>query len=96
MERPSAFFRGSELPRLLVLGVIMVAGWGLFVRFANRPPAQPEPPVTAGHNPEPIVADRSVEFESVTDRTPVEFRDNAAYALLLNARGAIRRPSWPR
>ena len=39
-------------------------------------------------NPEPIVADRSIEFETVTDRTPVGFRDNAAYALLLErARG---------
>ena len=35
-------------------------------------------------NPEPIVADRSVEFETVTDRTAVGFRDNAAYQLLLD------------
>jgi hypothetical protein len=88
VERTSAFFRGSELPRLLVLAVVMVAGWGLFLHFANRPPAALEPALTAGDNPEPIVADRSVEFESVTDRTPVEFRDNAAYAMLLKrARG---------
>lgn len=88
MERTSAFFRGSELPRLLVLAVVMVAGWGLFLHFANRPPAAPEPALTAGDNPEPVVADRSVEFESVTDRTPVEFRDNAAYAMLFKrARG---------
>ncbi len=39
----------------------------------------------ATEKPEPIVADRSVEFETVTDRTPVEFRDNAAYALLARA-----------
>ncbi|HEX3448588.1 MAG TPA: hypothetical protein VHS97_10070, partial [Isosphaeraceae bacterium] len=83
-----AFFRGSELPRLLVLAVVMVAGWGLFLNFANRQPDAVEPALTAGDNPEPIVADRSVEFESVTDRTPVEFRDNAAYAMLLKrARG---------
>jgi hypothetical protein len=88
VERASAFFRGSELPRLLVLAVVMVAGWGLFLNFANRQPAAVEPALTAGDNPEPIVADRSVEFESVTDRTPVEFRDNAAYAMLLKrARG---------
>jgi hypothetical protein len=83
VERPAAFFRGSELPRLLVLAVVMLAGWGLFLRFANRPPAAPEPVFTVGDNPEPIVADRSVEFESVTDRTPVEFRDSAAYEMLL-------------
>jgi hypothetical protein len=88
VERPSAFFRGSELPRLLVLAVIMAAGWALFLQFANRPPAVVEPDLVAGDNPEPIVADRSVEFESVTDRTPVDFRDNAAYAMLLKrARG---------
>jgi hypothetical protein len=88
VERPSAFFRGSELPRLLVLAVVMVAGWGLFLHFANRPPAPVEPALTAGDNPEPIVADHSVEFETVTDRTAVEFRDNAAYAMLLQrARG---------
>jgi hypothetical protein len=88
VERSASFFRGSELPRLLVLAVIMIAGWGLFVRFANRPPAPPEPALTAGDTPQPIVADRSVEFESVTDRTPVDFRDNAAYAMLLKrARG---------
>ena len=75
MERPSAFFRGSELPRLLVLAVIMAAGWALFLQFANRPPAVVEPDLIAGDNPEPIVVDRSVEFESVTDRTPVDFRD---------------------
>ena len=30
-----------------------------------------------------MVADRAVEFETVTDRTPMSFRDNAAYAYLL-------------
>jgi hypothetical protein len=34
-------------------------------------------------HPEPIERDHSIEFESVTDRTPMTFRDNAAYALLL-------------
>ncbi len=34
------------------------------------------------------MADQSVEFETVTDRTPLGFRDNAAYSLLLErARG---------
>ena len=50
----------------------------------------------ATEKPEPIVADRSIEFETVTDRTPVEFRDNAAYALLLRASAERNRPpSWP-
>jgi hypothetical protein len=82
------FFRGSELPRLLVLATIVVAGWTVFWRFAGQT-HQPEPAqVGATANPEPIVGDRSIEFETVTDRTPVGFRDNAAYALLLErARG---------
>ena len=35
MERPSGFFHGSELPRLLVLAVVMVVGWGLVWQFAT-------------------------------------------------------------
>jgi hypothetical protein len=83
-----AFFRGSELPRLLVLTVIMVVGWAFFWQFAAKE-LEPEPAeVVATANPEPIIADRSVEFETVTDRMPLGFRDNAAYALLLaRARG---------
>jgi hypothetical protein len=61
----------------------MVVGWALVWQFANRrpPPVEPEPAANA--KPEPVIADKSVEFETVTDRTPREFRDNAAYALLL-------------
>jgi hypothetical protein len=70
----------------------MVVGWGLFWKFANKPRQPVEAPVTAGEKPEPIVADRSVEFETVTDRSPVEFRDNAAYSLLL-ARARGKTPS---
>ena len=82
MERPSGFFQGSELPRLLILAIIMVVGWALVWHFARRlPPAEPELVATA--KPEPIVPDQSIEFETVTDRAPVAFRDNAAYALLL-------------
>jgi hypothetical protein len=88
VARTSGFFQGSELPRLLVLAAIMVAGWALVWHFASMLPEPAEPPLRSTEQPEPIVADRSVEFETVTDRTPVEFRDNAAYALLLaRARG---------
>jgi hypothetical protein len=91
MQRRATFFQGSELSRLLILLVIMVVGWGLFWRFAQDRPALEEPPVTVAGPPEPIVADRSEEFESVTDRTPMSFRDNAAYALLLE-RARTRSP----
>ncbi len=88
MERSSGFFRGSELPRLLVLAFVMVMGWGLFWQFAHKPPEAALPAVTVSDQPEPIVADHSVEFETVKDRAPVEFRDMAAYSLLLSrARG---------
>jgi hypothetical protein len=60
----------------------MVVGWALVWNFAKKLP-QPEPEMVATEKPEPVVADRSIEFETVKDRTPVEFRDNAAYALLL-------------
>jgi hypothetical protein len=66
----------------------MVVGWGVFWQYAHHLPDPGEPEQTVSGNPEPIVADRSVEFETVTDRTPIEFRDMAAYSLLLaRARG---------
>ena len=74
-------FRGSELPRLLMLGTVMVVGWGLVWRFANQRPQPAEPVARA--EPKPVVADHADEFETVTDRTPMSFRDNAAYAYLL-------------
>ena len=83
MERPSGFFQGSELPRLLILAVLMVAGWAFVWSFANKLPPPAEPDLVATEKPEPVVPDKSIEFESVTDRTPVEFRDSAARALLL-------------
>lgn len=62
----------------------MVVGWTLVWHFAQTRPQPVEPELTATVKPEPVVPDRSVEFETVTDRTPREFRDNAAYALLLD------------
>jgi hypothetical protein len=61
----------------------MVVGWVLFWNFTQKRLALAEPPLTATEKPEPIVADHSEEFETVTDRTPISFRDNAAYSLLL-------------
>jgi hypothetical protein len=72
----------------LILAAVMVVGWGVVWRYAHRPQEPVEPEVTASENPEPIVPDRSVEFESVKDQAPFSFRDNAAYSLLLaRARG---------
>ncbi|MDG3004102.1 hypothetical protein [Paludisphaera mucosa] len=84
MDRPSPFFRGSELPRLALLAAVALAGWGAVWYFANRPPGPaPEPPLRAGAPPVAVEPDRSEVFETVTDRTPMTFRDNAAYAYLL-------------
>jgi hypothetical protein len=84
VDRPPGFFQGSELPRLLFLAVIMVVGWALVWHFANKLPPATEPDFVATAKPEPVVPDRSVEFETVTDRTPTEFRDSAARSLLLD------------
>jgi hypothetical protein len=81
-------FRGSELPVLLILAALMVIGWGLVWYYAHHVPPPAEEVARATPRPEPVVPDRSPEFETVTDRTPMSFRDNAAYAHLLEkARG---------
>jgi hypothetical protein len=92
VERSSPFFRGSELPRLCVLAAVAFVGWGLFWYFARNPLGPEERVVTATEQPEPLIADRSVEFETVTDRTPMGFRDSAAYSLLLGRARALTHP----
>ncbi len=84
MARENAFFRGSELPRLLVLVVVLIAGVGLAVVFVGHRSRPEEPPLVVKGRPKPVVPDRSEEFESVVDRTPMSFRDNAAYKLLID------------
>jgi hypothetical protein len=83
VERPGTFFRGSELSRLLILAAIMVGGWVFAWNYFQKQPEPAEPPLQVAGKPEPVVADSSSQFESVTDRTPMSFRDNAAYSLLL-------------
>ncbi len=79
MPRGPSFFRGSELPRLLVLLVASwsPAGWWPGSTGKVRPAAKPAP--VSSRTTRPVVPDRSIEFESVTDRTPMSLRDNAAY-----------------
>ena len=84
MDRPSPFFRGSELPRLALLAALALAGWTAVWYFANhRPGPPPEPPLRAEAHPQAIEPDRSEVFETVTDRSAMSFRDNAAYSYLL-------------
>jgi hypothetical protein len=70
----------------------MVVGWGMVWHYSRKLPEVEEPPVTVSGKPEPIEADRSEAFETVTDRTPLSFRDSAAYALLLE-RARSRTPA---
>ncbi|QEH37434.1 hypothetical protein OJF2_60250 [Aquisphaera giovannonii] len=77
------FFRGGELGRLLLLAAIMVVGWAMVWQYGHARPQAEEPTPRAGAIPEPVAPDKATEFESVSDRTPLGFRDNAAYAYLL-------------
>lgn len=77
-------FRGSEIPFLLALAAIMVVGWGLVWQYLHQKPEPVEAhPARVDAHPEPVVPDGSPEFETVTDRTAMGFRDNAAYRYLL-------------
>jgi hypothetical protein len=83
-RRPSSLFRGSELPRLLLLAAIALAGWPMIVLFA-RPQAEDKPvgpPVTAA-SLTPVVPDDGVEFQALIDKAPIQARETAAYAALL-------------
>jgi len=88
MTRTAGIFRGAELSRLVVLAVIMIAGW-LYVWSYLQARTEPvDPPPAAGLPPSPIVSDPSPEFAGLRDKTPLSFRDTAAYATLLaRARG---------
>lgn len=81
---PGSLFRGNEFSRLLILLTIAVSGWTAVWYYLIRSPAEPEPEtLVAVARPEPIVADAAPEFETVTDKTVLSFRDSAAYAKLL-------------
>lgn len=83
MSKSESFFRGTELPRLLVLLVILIGGMVLlwnyvyFQRMAGEPEPVARVPIT------PIVPDRSPEFETVDDKTALRLRDMAAYRVLI-------------
>jgi hypothetical protein len=83
VERRGSLFRGSELPRLLILAALMIGGWVLAWNYIQKRPEPAESPLVVSGHPAAIVPDRSPEFESVTDRTPISLRDNAAFSVLL-------------
>jgi hypothetical protein len=79
-ERPGAFFRGGELRGLIVFAVVMAVGWPIILNYA-RPKAEPEPPRVVDNRP--LEPETGVAFQGLRDKQPIEFRDNAAYSLLL-------------
>ena len=78
-------FQGSELPRLVVLATIAATGCVVLWGYAGRGEKAPDPvEVVSGGPPPALEPDRSPEFETVTDKTSLTFRENAAYAKLLD------------
>lgn len=84
MSESGSFFRGSEMPRLLVLLAIVVVGWALVWQYLYHDAGPAEEPRPAANGPiAPVVPDASPAFETVRDKRPIEFRDTAAYEMLL-------------
>lgn len=78
------FFRGSELSRLLLLLTLAIIGWVIVWQYwIHRDLGPVEPVLLADEVPEPIKPDQGPEFQGVTDKTPIELRDMAAYVKLL-------------
>ena len=83
-RRPSTMFRGSELPRLLFLVAIVLAGWPMFLLFAGgrvEPKAPPAPELASALPP--VIPDDGIEFQALVDRRPMQVRENAAYSSLI-------------
>ena len=78
-------FRGSELPRLLVLLAVLAVGAPLTYYQMSRAHRQParRPTATAAEIPPLPQAERSKVFAAVEDKTQLNWRENAAYAALL-------------
>lgn len=78
-------FRGTELPRLLVLLAVVAVGWPLAVLHRRRSEVErPSKPKTLAAEIAPLPSpDRSKVFAAVQDKTPLNWRENAAYAALL-------------
>lgn len=85
MSRRTGFFRGAELPKLLVLLGVVIGGWTLLFTL-GRTRLMARPDVEAGSPAAPIEAirpDEAPEFAGVRDRTPMRLLDNAPLKLLL-------------
>jgi hypothetical protein len=69
---------------MLFLLAVAVAGWvGLWYYALRNEAEAPEPEQVLSGQPPVVEPDRSIEFETVKDKTPLSFRDTAAYEKLL-------------
>jgi hypothetical protein len=81
-RREAGFFRGSELPRLLLLAGLAIVGWGFFLTW--KPPLD-EPPPPSVRQLEPLPPPETSEaFEGIQDRNLMSARETEAYAQLLD------------
>ena len=86
MER-RGLFRGSELPRLMLLLGLAAVGWAWYF-LKGGPRVEPPPAARAADVPPPVVPDAGPGFAGVVDKEPPTTGDNPAYAeLLRRARG---------
>jgi hypothetical protein len=84
LKEAGRFFRGSELPRFVILLAIVAAGWGYVFWSMMTPakPAGPQRPDLASMPPLPP-ADDSIEFHGVQDKDRLRPAENPAYVKLL-------------
>ena len=97
-RRPTPLFRGSELPRLLLLAAVALAGWPMVVLFGqSRDEARPKaPPPLHAEQIKPVEADSGVEFQAIVDKAPMKTRENAAYSILLERARSTSAPTLAR
>lgn len=85
--RPATIFRGSELPRLLLLLAIVAVGWPIAcMKLAGRrgADATPAAPRRAAADVPPLPPpDGSKALRAVQDKTEITYREDLAYAELL-------------
>jgi xanthosine utilization system XapX-like protein len=77
-----SFFRGNELRGLIVFVVVLAIGWPVILNYARPKDRVPEPPPPVDSRP--LNAETGIEFAGLIDKSPMSFRDNAAYKILLD------------
>ena len=86
-RRPSSMFRGSELPRLLFLVAIVLAGGPMIVLFARSEGGTTSPRPDNYRRPRSgrSCPDEGIEFQALVDKKPIQAREGslAAYGELL-------------